>query len=103
MSSDSRSRLLLALLYSATFAVVASALYIQTGFPLDDSYIYQVLARFAGTPGAQPPYTPGQPLAGATSKQLLAAFCNNPQDWALAYAFTAHAWRCQELYKLNAR
>ncbi len=36
-------------------------------FPLDDSYIYQVLARFAGTPGAQPPYTPGQPLGGATS------------------------------------
>ncbi len=45
----------------------------------------------------------GLHLLQGQSKQLLATFCNNPQDWALAYAFTAHAWRCQELYKLNAR
>jgi hypothetical protein len=58
--------LLLVILYSLTFLIVGSALHVQYGFPLDDSYIHQTVAGnlvHYGIPG----FIPGQRSSGATS------------------------------------
>jgi hypothetical protein len=58
--------LLLLLLYSGTYLFLASALRIQYGFPLDDSYIHQTVARnFARYDVLG--FIPGKPSSGATS------------------------------------
>jgi hypothetical protein len=57
---------LLVLIYSLSFLFVGTALHVQYGFPLDDSYIHQTVARNLaefGTPG----FIPGQRSSGATS------------------------------------
>lgn len=60
------SVLLLVLLYSCSFLILASALRIQYGFPLDDSYIHQTVARnFAHYDVLG--FIPGVPSSGATS------------------------------------
>ncbi|WP_446744560.1 hypothetical protein [Silvibacterium acidisoli] len=58
-------QLVLILLYTAGFAVVASSLLTIWGFPLDDSYLYQTVARALahGSSG----FYPGRAGAGATS------------------------------------
>ena len=61
-----RFAVLIVLLYSVGLLVVGSALRVQYGFPLDDSWIHQTVARnFAhfGTLG----FSPGKPSSGATS------------------------------------
>ncbi|QNI32250.1 hypothetical protein H7849_25240 [Alloacidobacterium dinghuense] len=58
--------LLLLILYSGCFLFLASALKIQFGFPLDDSYIHQTVARnFARYDVLG--FIPGKPSSGATS------------------------------------
>jgi len=58
--------LLLPLLYSGSFLILGSALRIQYGFPLDDSYIHQTVARnFAHYEVLG--FIPGKPSSGATS------------------------------------
>jgi hypothetical protein len=58
--------LLLILLYSGCFLFLASALRVQYGFPLDDSYIHQTVARnFARYDVLG--FVPGKPSSGATS------------------------------------
>lgn len=58
--------LLLLLIYSGSFLVLGSALRIQYGFPLDDSYIHQTVARnFAHYDVLG--FIPGKPSSGATS------------------------------------
>ena len=58
--------LLIFLLYSGCFLFLASALRIQYGFPLDDSYIHQTVARnFARYDVLG--FIPGKPSSGATS------------------------------------
>ncbi len=58
--------LALVLLYSLTFLFVASALRVQYGFPLDDSYIHQTVARNLAEYGS-PGFVPDQRSSGATS------------------------------------
>src|ERR1700730_9804594 len=61
-----RFAVLIVLLYSVGFLVVGSALRVQYGFPLDDSWIHQTVARnfaYFGTLG----FIPGKPSSGATS------------------------------------
>ena len=58
--------LLLFLLYSGCFLFLASALRIQYGFPLDDSYIHQTVARNFAHYGVLG-FIPGKPSSGATS------------------------------------
>ena len=58
--------LLLLLIYSGSFLILGSALRIQYGFPLDDSYIHQTVARnFAHYDVLG--FIPGKPSSGATS------------------------------------
>lgn len=58
--------LFLLILYSGCFFFLASALRIQYGFPLDDSYIHQTVARnFARYDVLG--FIPGKPSSGATS------------------------------------
>jgi hypothetical protein len=57
--------LLLTLLYTASFFVIASSQFQQHGFPLDDSYIYQTVAR--GLAHGAPGFALGQHAGGATS------------------------------------
>lgn len=59
------SFLLLALLYTGCFSILASSQLHQRGFPLDDSYIYQTVAR--GLASGHPGFVPGQHAGGATS------------------------------------
>ena len=54
------------LLYSITFLVLISALHRQYGFPLDDSYIHQTVARNLARYGI-PGFVPNQRSSGATS------------------------------------
>jgi hypothetical protein len=54
------------LLYSLTFLILISALHMQYGFPLDDSYIHQTVARNLAQTGI-PGFIPGQRSSGATS------------------------------------
>ena len=58
--------ILIALIYSSSLAIVASALSSQFGFPLDDSYIHQTIARNLAHYGVLG-FIPGVPSAGATS------------------------------------
>jgi hypothetical protein len=58
--------LLLVLIYSLSFLFVGTALYMQYGFPLDDSYIHQTVARNLAQYGI-PGFIPGQRSSGATS------------------------------------
>jgi hypothetical protein len=58
--------LFLLLIYSGSFLILGSALKIQYGFPLDDSYIHQTVARnFAHYDVLG--FIPGKPSSGATS------------------------------------
>ena len=59
-------RLLCALLYVAAFAVLASVLPRHFGFPLDDSWIHQVLARNFAVTGRLG-FLPGHVTSGSTS------------------------------------
>jgi hypothetical protein len=58
--------LLITLVYTLSLLVVASALRVQYGFPLDDSYIHQTVARNLATYGI-PGFEPGQRSSGTTS------------------------------------
>jgi hypothetical protein len=58
--------LLLVLIYSLSFLFLGSALHVQYGFPLDDSYIHQTVARNLAHYGI-PGFIPGQRSSGATS------------------------------------
>lgn len=64
-SSPRWQQLVLILLYTAGFAVVASSLLTISGFPLDDSYLYQTVAR--GLAHGHSGFYPGRAGAGATS------------------------------------
>jgi hypothetical protein len=57
---------LIVLVYSSSLAVLASALHRQYGFPLDDSYIHQTVARNFARYGVLG-FIPGVPSSGATS------------------------------------
>src|SRR5260370_427734 len=57
---------LLVLIYSLSFLFVGTALHVQYGFPLDDSYIHQTVARNLAEYGI-PGFIPGQRSSGATS------------------------------------
>jgi hypothetical protein len=61
-----RTHLVLILLYTLTFFVLVSALHRQYGFPLDDSYIHQTVARNLARYGI-PGFVPDQRSSGATS------------------------------------
>ena len=65
MTHSNRLRFSLALLYLAAFGIIASSLLHANGFPLDDSYIYQTVAREVAT--GVPGFRPGHAPAGATS------------------------------------
>jgi hypothetical protein len=57
---------LIASVYSLCFSVIASSLYQAFGFPLDDSYITQTIARNLAQTGVLG-FTPGKLSTGATS------------------------------------
>jgi hypothetical protein len=57
---------LVALIYSIALAILASALFRQYGFPLDDSYIHQTVARNFARYGVLG-FIPGVASSGATS------------------------------------
>jgi hypothetical protein len=61
-----RQPLILVALYSFAFIFLASALHVQYGFPLDDSYIHQTVARNLAHYGI-PGFVPGERSSGATS------------------------------------
>lgn len=58
--------LLLTLVYVAAFTIIASVLHQTHGFPLDDSYIYQTVARNLGQHGRLG-FMADRPSSGATS------------------------------------
>lgn len=58
--------LLLTLVYVAAFTIIASVLHQTHGFPLDDSYIYQTVARNLGLHGRLG-FMADRPSSGATS------------------------------------
>jgi hypothetical protein len=66
LSPDLRQRLLLVLVLLFCFFNLATALNLQFGFPLDDSYIHQTVARNLATYGT-PGLVPGQRSSGSTS------------------------------------
>jgi hypothetical protein len=43
----------------------------------------------------------GLHLLNGEKVRQVTQFCSDRQAWETAYAFTAHAWRCQELYRLD--
>jgi hypothetical protein len=57
---------LIAITYSVSLLFVASALRTSYGFPLDDSYIHQTIARNFARSGVLG-FVPGEPSSGATS------------------------------------